>query len=178
MTSLGVTRSRAWFALFAAATVATLALGQAPTPAEASEAVAAGHVVSAERGIVRCANENRRRNGLPPLLVEPSPGRAARLHARNEVRFDFFSHVDHLGRGPGERVRLFDARPWGIGENLVYNASSSSQACRLWMGSAGHRGNVLDPAYTHMGAGFASGRRGLPTHYVQVFGVLYDEEGL
>lgn len=131
----------------------------------------------AESGIVRCANKNRTRRGIAPLRVEGLLGRAARLHARNEVRWGFFDHVDPLGRGPGERVQLFDPRSWGIGENLVMGATSSSSGCHLWMSSPGHRANILDPAYTHIGAGFAGGRHGNPTHYVQVFGVLYDEEG-
>lgn len=149
-----------------------------PPRAEAYDAAASQGVSMTESGIVRCANKNRQREGLAPLRVEGSLGRAARLHARNEVRHGFFSHFDHLGRGPAERVGIFDSRAWGIGENLVYNASSASQACRLWMGSAGHRTNILDPAYTHIGAGFAGGRSGNPAHYVQVFGVLYDQESL
>lgn len=93
------------------------------------------------------------------------------MHASNMARLGFFDHTDPQGRGVGERVAIFDRaqRFTYLGENIAAGQSSAASACDSWMGSAGHRANILNPEFTHIGAGFASGgpyRR----YYVQVFG--------
>lgn len=135
-----------------------------------------GTVVRAERGILRCANKTRRRHGLAQLRVEPALGRAARLHARNMLRHGFFDHTDPWGRTSEDRVAKFDSRPWWVGENIAAAYGSPSSACRGWFRSRGHRENLLYPAYTHIGAGFAKGRRGYRRYYVQILATLYSEE--
>lgn len=155
-------------------------LAALPVPASVSSSsgtTSAQAYVEAERGIVRCANRNRIRRGLAPLIVEASLGSAARLHSRNMLRHGFFDHTDPWAMGPGDRVALFDASPWAIGENISAGYTSSSSACRGWMASSGHRDNILDPGYTHIGAGFARGPRGYGYHYTQVFSVLYEDGG-
>lgn len=140
--------------------VATLAL---PSCAEGRS------VTSIERLIRRCANIHRLAAGVRPLSTSPVLSRAARLHARNMVRWRFFDHVDPLGRGPTERVALFDAAGVfpGAGENIAAGYGSVATACGGWMRSPGHRENILG-GYTHVGGGYARGGR-WGKYYVQVF---------
>jgi uncharacterized protein YkwD len=139
-------------------------------PASAEAASGAGRLAM-ERGIRGCANRERRARGLAPLALSTPLARAARLHARNMARLGFFDHTDPQGRGVGERVAIFDraGRFTYIGENIAAGQSSAVSACESWIGSAGHRANILDPEFTQIGAGFAAGgvyRR----YYVQVLG--------
>jgi len=123
-----------------------------------------------ERGIVECANRNRRSRGLKPLQASSVLSAAARLHARNMARRGFFDHTDPQGRGPAERVAIFDHKQQFIyiGENIAAGYRSAKGTCRGWMRSPGHRANILGRGYTSIGAGFA---RGGPygRYYVQVF---------
>jgi uncharacterized protein YkwD len=164
--------------LLAGIAVAIVLFG-APSTGLASPGKEAGAVVvraapqqtAIEGGIRGCANRERRARGLAPLALSEPLARAARLHARNMARLGFFDHTDPRGRGVGERVAIFDqARRFSyIGENIAAGQGSASSACDSWMSSAGHRANTLNPEFTHIGAGFASGgpyRR----YYVQVFG--------
>jgi len=127
--------------------------------------------VAIERAIRGCANRNRRAAGLPPLRASGVLGKAARLHARNMAVEGFFDHTDPRGRGPAERVAIFDRENafTFIGENIAAGYPSAGVACRGWMNSSGHRANILGTQYTTIGAGFA---RGGPygRYYVQVFG--------
>ena len=128
---------------------------------------------AAEAAVRACANEARRARGLSPLRRNRVLDRAARLQARNLARFGFFDHVDPWGRGPVERVRLYDpARTIGfpIGENIAQGYRTASAACRGWLRSPGHRANILAGGYTRIGAGVWRSSRGVPS-YVQVFGV-------
>jgi uncharacterized protein YkwD len=89
------------------------------------------------------------------------------------ARFGFFDHQDPWGRGPVERVRLYDpGRTIGfpIGENIAMGYRTAAAACRGWLASPGHRANILGRGYTRIGAGVWRSSRGVP-FYVQVFGV-------
>jgi uncharacterized protein YkwD len=127
-----------------------------------------------EAAIRECANSRRRKRGLPALKRAKPLGQAARLHARNMRKKRFFDHTDPEGRGPGDRVAMFDTkRSWGVGENIAAGYSSAKSACSAWMKSSGHRANILNPDYTHVGGGYSA--KGSARYYVQVFGFLRDQ---
>ena len=127
-------------------------------------------VAKAERAIRGCANRNRRAAGLEPLRARGVLVKAARFHARNMASQGFFEHDDPQGRGPAERVELFDSQGEFafVGENIAAGYGSVAKACQGWMNSSGHQANILGDEYTHIGGGFA---RGGPygRYYVQVF---------
>jgi uncharacterized protein YkwD len=139
-------------------------------PASAEAASGAGRL-AVERGVRGCANRERRARGIAPLALSAPLARAARMHARNMARLGFFDHTDPRGRGVGERVAIFDRahRFSYIGENIAAGQSSAASACKSWMGSAGHRANILNPEFTHIGGGFAGGGP-YGRYYVQVLG--------
>jgi uncharacterized protein YkwD len=128
-------------------------------------------IARVEQAIRQCVNRNRRDAGLEPLLPSRPLSRAARLQARNMKRFHFFDHTDPQGRGPLERVQIFDHthRYSVVGENIAAGYPSAGMACEGWMGSPGHRQNILRPSYTSVGAGFSRGGE-YGRYYVQVFG--------
>lgn len=130
-----------------------------------------------EHAIRDCANNNRNANGLEPLLASRVLTEAARLQARNMSRLGFFSHTDPQGRGPEERVRIFDSEEHFtyVGENIAAGYGSVHQACVGWMHSAGHLANILGGGYTYIGGGYADGG---PYHryYVQVFAKRIEPE--
>lgn len=126
---------------------------------------------SAERSLRSCANAERAAAGLPALRTSPALGRAARAHARDMARRGYFDHTSPAGRGPGARVAArTSAFRRGVGENIAAGASwTTRRTCREWMASPGHRGQILDRSFTHVGAGYARGGR-MGRYMVQVFG--------
>lgn len=126
-----------------------------------------------ERSVVQCVNRERAKVGHAPLQAEPALHAAARRHARNMLRFGFFDHDDPWGRGPAERVALYDPghNLDFIGENIGWGYQTAAEACRNWMASPGHRSNILDPEYTQIGVGAIRGGR-YSTFWVQDFGRL------
>jgi uncharacterized protein YkwD len=127
---------------------------------------------STEAAVRKCANDARRAHGLRPLARTAALDRAARLHARNMARYRFFDHRDPFGRGPAERVALFDPghRLVAVGENIAFGYPSAAAACRGWLGSPGHRRNILDGRYARIGAGVWRGAGGA-RYYVQDFAI-------
>jgi uncharacterized protein YkwD len=136
-------------------------------PVAGAQAASIGKVESAIR---RCANRNRAAAGLEPLKASVVLGKAARLQAHDMAVQGFFEHTDPQGRDPADRVAIFDTGHEFsfIGENIAAGYPSPRSTCRGWMNSAGHRENILNPDYTHIGAGFSRGGS-YGRYYVQVF---------
>jgi uncharacterized protein YkwD len=153
-------------------TVALLAvmLTAAPSAMAVRACPAAGATPSsvAKRTVVRATlcslNAQRDRYGLPPLKLNKRLSKAARGHARDMVRRDYFAH-DSLGGGTFvDRIRrsgyLSGASSWSVGENLAWgtNERSAPRAITdMWMNSPGHRANILSSSFREVGIGLALG---------------------
>ena len=139
---------------------------------------------AAKRTMVRATlctlNAQRERHGLRPLKLNKRLSKAARRHARDMVRRDYFAH-DSLGGGTFlDRIRrsgyLKGARSWSVGENLAWGSNERSAPrtiTSMWMNSAGHRANILSPAFREVGIGFsigAPGASGQAATYATEFG--------
>jgi len=125
----------------------------------------------AKRTVVRATlctlNTERAQHGLRPLKLNKKLSAAARRHARDMVRRDYFSH-DSLGGGTFvDRIRrsgyLRGASGWSVGENLAWGShqrAAPRAITAMWMDSAGHRANILSPAFREVGIGFSIGAPG------------------
>jgi uncharacterized protein YkwD len=121
----------------------------------------------AVRATLCTLNAERARHGLPGLRLNKKLSAAARRHARDMVRRDYFAH-DSLGGGSFvDRIRrtgyLNDASSWSVGENLAWGSherSAPRAITAMWMDSAGHRANILSPAFREVGIGLALGAPG------------------
>ena len=76
------------------------------------------------------------------------------------------------GKGPGERLQAVGYVGGAWGENIAAGQRTPAEALTSWMGSEGHRANILMPNYTEIGLGIiADGRGGY--YYTQVFGTPF-----
>jgi uncharacterized protein YkwD len=156
------------------APVLLLALIAVAVPAAATATRAGGPTARISRvadQIVGCTNRARSSSGLPTLRRSSVLGHAARYHAHNMLRYDFFRHDDVFGQSPADRVARFGRRGvfrW-VGENIAVGYWSASDVCRAWMGSAEHRANILSRHFTMTGVGYARAGNGR-TYFVQDFG--------
>ena len=148
-----------------------LALVPAAPAGSAANGSPMARISRLEDKIVRCTNRERAVRGIPKLRRSPALRHAARYHARNMRRYDFFQHRDVFGQSPAERVARFSrgGRFRWVGENIAVGRWSAAGVCRAWMGSAAHRANILNGRFTMIGVGHAKAPNGR-TYYVQDFG--------
>ncbi|MFD0857779.1 CAP domain-containing protein [Roseovarius aquimarinus] len=85
----------------------------------------------------------RSRHGLAPLDVSPRLVQAAAAHARDMQANGFFSHTGSNGSGIGDRARAAGYGFCFIAENIAKGQGSLAQVMEGWMGSTGHRRNIL-----------------------------------
>ena len=121
--------------------------------------------------VVTLTNAERGERGRTRLHANPRLMRAAQIHAEQMARAGQLAHDLPSATYPTTEDRLAAARyRWQMyGENVALGQSSAAEALRGWMNSPGHRKNILNPAYTELGTGYAVDRSGRP-YFVQVFG--------
>ncbi len=118
-----------------------------------------------ERLVLEKTNRERSAHGLPPLLWDRKAEEAARGHSEEMGRLGYMDHHSPTEgrRTPTERVRKARSSAVINGEN-VFRHSASGDAETMaktmlswWMNSPGHRANILDPSFTHLGVGAREG---------------------
>ncbi|MFF5497201.1 CAP domain-containing protein [Streptomyces aquilus] len=119
--------------------------------------------------VVDRTNRERTRRGLPPLTVDPRLTAAAQAHSTDMVARAFYSHTSPDGSEPWDRAAAAGASRRSIGENIACGQRSPAEVVEGWMNSPGHRANILEPDFTHIGIGFAGGGAA-GTYWTQLFG--------
>lgn len=105
-------------------------------------------------------NSQRSAAGLPPLRYDRALGTAAMVHACDMANNTFFDHRGSNGSSVQDRVRASGYRACFVAENLAYGYPSGRQTVAGWMGSAGHRANLLHRSAAAFGIGITMGENG------------------
>jgi hypothetical protein len=100
----------------------------------------------------------------PPLILEETLTASAQWFAQDMATYDYYheDHTDRFGRGVADRFKAFNIDYTVGGENIAWVASDYLTDREMleavfsgWMNSEGHRENILNPHYTHVGFGLA-----------------------
>lgn len=106
-----------------------------------------------EQEVVALANEARAAVGLGPLRCDPAMSAVARAHSTDMCTRRYFSHTSLDGRSPFDRMRDGGVRFRTAGENIAWGQRTAREVHGSWMGSSGHRRNILGSAYGRIGVG-------------------------
>jgi uncharacterized protein YkwD len=87
-----------------------------------------------EQNIIHYTNAERKRYGLPPLRIDPRLVRSARRHCAWMTRHRALQHTRQM-----------------VAENIAMGYPNSRATVRGWMGSSGHRANILNAGYRFIG---------------------------
>lgn len=104
--------------------------------------------------MVALANARRVEAGCPPLVPDPLLRAAAQGHSEDMARFDFFDHTGSDGRSAGDRLVSVGYAYALYGENLAGGSPSPEEVVEDWMGSPGHRANLLNCDFEEVGVGY------------------------
>ncbi len=119
-----------------------------------------------ESQLLNLINQERSKNGLPTLSSDPEVTRVARIKAQDMIDNDYFSHYSPTYGSPFDMLKQFGVDYQYAGENLAQN-TSVDRAHTALMNSSGHRKNILNPNFTHVGLGIKQADRGYI--YVEIF---------
>jgi len=108
------------------------------------------HPTRGEKYLMDCANGERRAQGLHELRWDPALAQAAMRHANEMARHDTISHQFPDEPGLGARVTKAGIHFAAVAENVA-EAKSPVTIHNMWMGSEGHRANILDKDMEFLG---------------------------
>jgi len=107
-------------------------------------------------------NRERQKQGLSPLVCDGEVEDVAQGHADDMARRGYFDHYTPEGLDPTDRLKAAGVSYISYGENIAWGSHTAKSVVSLWMGSPGHRANILDN-YTGVGIGVSG------NYYVLVF---------
>lgn len=126
-----------------------------------------GNEPSWAQQVATLVNQERTSRSLTPLLVDTGATQAAKAHAEDMAGRGFFAHTTPEGWTPADRLQLLGVTGYsGVGENIALGQPTPQDVMTAWMNSSGHRANILNPSYTHIGVGVVDGPG---PYWVQVF---------
>ena len=111
--------------------------------------------------LVNAAREQSRQCGTQafaattPLSWNEQLAGAANSHTRNMANGNFFDHLDHDGRTPGDRAELAGYIAKNIGENIAAGLDTPRKVIDGWLASPGHCANLMNPQFRELGAAYA-----------------------
>ena len=143
-------------------TVVIPTLTYTPKPPSATNTPASGSGCnggdsSFESAVLSMVNYQRAQAGASPLSASSALTSAARNHSQDMATNNFFSHTGSNGSSPFNRMSAAGFSYSSAAENIYAGNggnNSASAAVSAWMGSEGHRINMLNPTYTHAGVGY------------------------
>jgi len=118
--------------------------------------------------ILTLVNAQRAKAGCKAVALDPRLTAAAAGHAQDMATNDYFSHTSRDGRTLVDRITA-TGYPIPRSENIAAGQPTVAAVMDAWMGSAGHRANILDCSTVAMGAARAQGGT-YGIYWVQDFG--------
>ena len=113
-------------------------------------------VMNFEQEVIRLVNELRAQHRLKPLAHHWELSRVARYKSQDMKEHRYFSHTSPVYGTPFQMIKSFGISYRSAGENIARGYSTPQAVVDGWMNSPGHRSNILNSAYTHIGVGYVA----------------------
>jgi len=97
----------------------------------------------ADPATLAAINAERAAQNRAPLVYNTKLEAAARAHAEDMVRAGFFAHAGSDGSDIGQRLDRVGYRYCFGAENIAAGQRSLPEVMASWLGSRGHRRNIL-----------------------------------
>lgn len=111
-------------------------------------------VSSFETRVVELTNLEREKNGLPALKINAELREVAREKSKDMMTNQYFDHHSPTYGSPFEMMNSFSITYLSAGENIAFGQRTPEEVVRAWMDSEGHRANILNQSFTHIGVGY------------------------
>jgi uncharacterized protein YkwD len=94
-------------------------------------------------------------SAAPPVAWNEMLAQAALGHSEDMASKHYFNHKEPGGSAPADRATRVGYRWRQVGENIASGQHTVMQTVADWLDSPGHCANIMNPAFTEMGAAYA-----------------------
>ena len=119
-------------------------------------APASSQVSAFEQQVLQLTNQERAKYGVPALKLDVELSKVAREKSRDMQAKGYFDHNSPTYGSPFDMMKKFGISYRSAGENIAMGQQSPQEVVTAWMNSEGHRKNILNASYTHIGIGHVS----------------------
>ncbi len=112
-----------------------------------------------EQKMLNLLNEDRKNNGLAPLVMDEALSAIARIKSADMRDKGYFAHTSPTYGSPRDMLRHFGYEFAGASENIAHHATVE-KAQAAFMSSPGHRRNILGQFWVKVGVGVAFDKDG------------------
>lgn len=123
-------------------------------PAEQKPAEEAKSLSEFEQRVVELTNAERTKQGLPALKIDTELSKVARIKSEDMQKNNYFDHNSPTYGSPFDMMKKFGISYTSAGENIAQGQRTPEEVVQAWMNSAGHRANILNNGFTHIGVGY------------------------
>ena len=109
-----------------------------------------------EQQVLDLVNKERAANGLKALQMDWQVARVAEHKSQDMAAKNYFDHTSPTYGSPFDMLKSYGISYKSAGENIAKGQKSAQEVVTAWMNSSGHRANILNSSYTHMGVGYVS----------------------
>lgn len=138
---------------------------QAPKQEEQQSQNQSQQLSQYEREVVELTNQERSKNGLAPFQIDEELSKVAREKSRDMSAKNYFDHNSPTYGSPFDMMRSYGISYSSAGENIAKGQRTPQEVVNAWMNSPGHRANILNGSFTHIGVGFVE----QGNHWTQMF---------
>lgn len=109
---------------------------------------------SVEQEVVKLVNAERAKAGLAALHEDLELSKVAKSKSQDMHDKNYFDHTSPTYGSPFTMMKNFGITYKSAGENISKGQRSAQEVVTAWMNSEGHRANILNKSYTHIGIGY------------------------
>jgi uncharacterized YkwD family protein len=113
-----------------------------------------GSVSSIEQQVLTLTNQERAKGGLKPLATDAAVMNTARAKSADMSKNNYFSHTSPTLGSPFDQMKAKGIQYKAAAENIAMGQKTAAEVVKGWMESPGHRANIMNGNYTHIGIGY------------------------
>ncbi|MCQ6529790.1 CAP domain-containing protein [Bacillus mycoides] len=120
-----------------------------------------------EQSVAELINIERTKQGLVALQIDTALSKVSRLKSEDMQKNNYFSHISPTYGSPFDMIKKFDISYQSAGENIAQGQQTPEEVIQSWMNSTGHRENILNSHFTHMGVGYVESGKYWTQQFIQ-----------
>ncbi|WP_397537920.1 CAP domain-containing protein [Rummeliibacillus pycnus] len=109
-----------------------------------------------EQQVISLTNAERAKEGLPALQADTKLMQSAKAKSDDMAKNHYFDHTSPTYGSPFDQMKSLGISYKSAGENIAQGQKTPQEVVQAWMQSPGHRANIMNASYTHIGVGFSA----------------------
>lgn len=124
------------------------------TPSQPEQEKPYTSISAIEKQVLTLTNQERAKGGLKPLATDAPLTESARAKSTDMRSNNYFDHKSPTLGSPFDQMKARGIDYKSAAEKIAMGQRTPEEVVKGWMNSPGHRANIMNGNYTHIGIGY------------------------